>query len=60
MITAHRRPTGLTLSSLRSKAPGQCDGVHLAGDSVYFWPIYTAGELSMDQWRARMWFDTWI
>lgn len=27
---------------------------------VYFWPLYTAGELSMDQWRARMWFDTWI
>ncbi|MBB1242396.1 phospholipid carrier-dependent glycosyltransferase [Streptomyces durbertensis] len=27
---------------------------------VYFWPLYTAGELSVDEWRARMWFDTWI
>ncbi|WP_461029439.1 dolichyl-phosphate-mannose--protein mannosyltransferase, partial [Streptomyces sparsus] len=27
---------------------------------IYFWPIYTAEELTMDQWRARMWFDTWI
>ncbi|MCK1796833.1 phospholipid carrier-dependent glycosyltransferase [Streptomyces sp. XM4193] len=27
---------------------------------VYFWPLYTAGEISLDQWRARMWFDTWI
>lgn len=27
---------------------------------IYFWPIYTAQEISIDQWRARMWFDTWI
>ncbi|MEE1929466.1 phospholipid carrier-dependent glycosyltransferase [Streptomyces sp. TRM 70351] len=32
----------------------------VAWNFVYFWPLYTAGELSMDQWRARMWLSTWI
>ncbi|MFD5765605.1 dolichyl-phosphate-mannose--protein mannosyltransferase [Streptomyces sp. NPDC127049] len=27
---------------------------------IYFWPIYTATPIPMDQWRARMWLDTWI
>ncbi len=27
---------------------------------IYFWPIYTATPIPMDQWRSRMWLDTWI
>ncbi|MFB7828081.1 hypothetical protein [Streptomyces hydrogenans] len=27
---------------------------------IYFWPIYTATPIPMDQWRARMWLDTWV
>nr|WP_206325437.1 MULTISPECIES: phospholipid carrier-dependent glycosyltransferase [unclassified Streptomyces] len=27
---------------------------------IYFWPIYTATPIPLDQWRARMWLDTWI
>ncbi|MFF9475888.1 dolichyl-phosphate-mannose--protein mannosyltransferase [Streptomyces roseolus] len=27
---------------------------------IYFWPIYTATPIPMDEWRARMWLDTWI
>ncbi|WP_443072769.1 dolichyl-phosphate-mannose--protein mannosyltransferase [Streptomyces sp. WMMC897] len=27
---------------------------------VYFWPLYTGQELSMEEWRARMWLGTWI
>ncbi|MGW0120994.1 dolichyl-phosphate-mannose--protein mannosyltransferase [Streptomyces sp. NPDC003327] len=27
---------------------------------IYFWPIYTATPIPIDQWRARMWLDTWV
>ncbi|MDF9813663.1 dolichyl-phosphate-mannose-protein mannosyltransferase [Streptomyces sp. SPB162] len=27
---------------------------------IYFFPIYTGMPISMDAWRARMWFDSWI
>ncbi|MFI8323332.1 dolichyl-phosphate-mannose--protein mannosyltransferase [Streptomyces sp. NPDC085529] len=27
---------------------------------IYFWPIYTATPIPLDQWRARMWLDTWV
>ncbi|MFF7815757.1 dolichyl-phosphate-mannose--protein mannosyltransferase [Streptomyces sp. NPDC007945] len=27
---------------------------------IYFWPIYTATPIPMDEWRSRMWLDTWI
>lgn len=27
---------------------------------IYFWPLYTGQTIPMDQWRARMWLDTWV
>ncbi|WP_313897008.1 phospholipid carrier-dependent glycosyltransferase [Streptomyces sp. GC420] len=27
---------------------------------VYFYPIYTGLPLPMDEWRDRMWLDTWV
>ncbi|MFD0150113.1 phospholipid carrier-dependent glycosyltransferase [Streptomyces sp. NPDC055721] len=27
---------------------------------IYFWPIYTGTPIPIDQWRGRMWLDTWI
>ncbi|MFD5098410.1 dolichyl-phosphate-mannose--protein mannosyltransferase [Streptomyces albidochromogenes] len=27
---------------------------------VYFWPIYTGQTLPIDDWRDRIWFDTWV
>jgi dolichyl-phosphate-mannose--protein O-mannosyl transferase len=27
---------------------------------VYFYPLYTAQTIPMDEWRDRMWLDTWI
>ncbi|RFU88678.1 phospholipid carrier-dependent glycosyltransferase [Streptomyces triticagri] len=27
---------------------------------IYFWPIYTGQPIPIDQWRSRMWFDTWV
>ncbi|MFF3319257.1 dolichyl-phosphate-mannose--protein mannosyltransferase [Streptomyces sp. NPDC003035] len=27
---------------------------------IYFWPIYTGTAIPMDQWRNRMWLDTWV
>ncbi|MFB8175950.1 dolichyl-phosphate-mannose--protein mannosyltransferase [Streptomyces sp. NPDC055966] len=27
---------------------------------IYFWPLYTGTAIPIDQWRARMWLDTWV
>ncbi|MEV4946588.1 phospholipid carrier-dependent glycosyltransferase [Streptomyces sp. NPDC053755] len=27
---------------------------------IYFWPIYTGTSIPMDEWRNRMWLDTWV
>ncbi|MFJ4686356.1 dolichyl-phosphate-mannose--protein mannosyltransferase [Streptomyces sp. NPDC088789] len=27
---------------------------------IYFWPIYTGQAIPIDDWRARMWLDTWV
>ncbi|MFJ9702625.1 dolichyl-phosphate-mannose--protein mannosyltransferase [Streptomyces fradiae] len=27
---------------------------------IYFWPLFTGEAIPMDQWRARMWLDTWV
>ncbi|MGX1883181.1 dolichyl-phosphate-mannose--protein mannosyltransferase [Streptomyces sp. NPDC055287] len=27
---------------------------------IYFWPIYTGQTLPMDEWRNRIWLDTWV
>ncbi|WP_338672289.1 phospholipid carrier-dependent glycosyltransferase [Streptomyces sp. SCSIO 30461] len=27
---------------------------------IYFWPIYTGQSIPMDEWRNRMWMDTWV
>ncbi|MFF8385105.1 dolichyl-phosphate-mannose--protein mannosyltransferase [Streptomyces kanasensis] len=27
---------------------------------IYFWPLFTGETIPMDEWRARMWLDTWV
>ncbi|MGW0774661.1 dolichyl-phosphate-mannose--protein mannosyltransferase [Streptomyces sp. NPDC002835] len=27
---------------------------------IYFWPIYTGTPIPVDEWRGRMWLDTWV
>ncbi|WP_406455930.1 phospholipid carrier-dependent glycosyltransferase [Streptomyces sp. NBC_01622] len=27
---------------------------------IYFWPLYTGTSIPIDQWRSRMWLDTWV
>jgi dolichyl-phosphate-mannose--protein O-mannosyl transferase len=27
---------------------------------IYFWPIYTGTPIPIDEWRGRMWLDTWV
>jgi dolichyl-phosphate-mannose--protein O-mannosyl transferase len=29
-------------------------------DFIYFWPLYTGTAIPIDDWRARMWLDTWV
>ncbi|MGI5355707.1 hypothetical protein ACQI4E_10390 [Streptomyces sp. CA-252508] len=26
----------------------------------YFWPLYTGQSIPMEDWRDRMWLDTWV
>ncbi|MFE1781799.1 dolichyl-phosphate-mannose--protein mannosyltransferase [Streptomyces sp. NPDC059506] len=35
-------------------------GLLIAWNFAYFFPIYTGETIPMAEWRARMWFDTWI
>ncbi|MFE9096592.1 dolichyl-phosphate-mannose--protein mannosyltransferase [Streptomyces sp. NPDC007264] len=32
----------------------------IAWNFIYFWPIYTGTTIPIEQWRSRMWLDTWI
>ncbi|MET9897990.1 phospholipid carrier-dependent glycosyltransferase [Streptomyces sp. NPDC006446] len=32
----------------------------IAWNFIYFWPIYTGQAIPIDQWRSRMWLDTWV
>ncbi|MFJ3642498.1 dolichyl-phosphate-mannose--protein mannosyltransferase [Streptomyces sp. NPDC090108] len=32
----------------------------IAWNFIYFWPLYTGTAIPIDQWRARMWLDTWV
>ncbi|MES5821944.1 phospholipid carrier-dependent glycosyltransferase [Streptomyces sp. RG80] len=27
---------------------------------IYFWPLYTGTAIPIDDWRSRMWLDTWV
>ncbi|MGW4317966.1 dolichyl-phosphate-mannose--protein mannosyltransferase [Streptomyces sp. NPDC004684] len=27
---------------------------------IYFWPLYTGTAIPIEDWRARMWLDTWV
>ncbi|MFG3497890.1 dolichyl-phosphate-mannose--protein mannosyltransferase [Streptomyces sp. NPDC047928] len=27
---------------------------------IYFWPLFTGQAIPMDDWRGRMWLDTWV
>ncbi|MEW2571734.1 hypothetical protein [Streptomyces sp. NPDC047070] len=31
-----------------------------ARQNIHFWPIYTGQAILIDNWRARMWLDTWV
>ncbi|MEG8279384.1 dolichyl-phosphate-mannose--protein mannosyltransferase [Streptomyces sp. AHA2] len=32
----------------------------IAWNFVYFWPLYTGQAVPIDDWRSRMWLDTWV
>ncbi|MFF9626901.1 dolichyl-phosphate-mannose--protein mannosyltransferase [Streptomyces griseosporeus] len=32
----------------------------IAWNFIYFWPIYTGTAIPIDDWRSRMWLDTWV
>ncbi|MFJ5265974.1 dolichyl-phosphate-mannose--protein mannosyltransferase [Streptomyces sp. NPDC088387] len=32
----------------------------IAWNFIYFWPIYTGRAIPIDDWRSRMWLDTWV
>ena len=50
------------------RAPPRCGARWRAGalvllivwNFIYFFPIYTGQTIPNDDWRARMWLDTWV
>ncbi|MFF4017999.1 dolichyl-phosphate-mannose--protein mannosyltransferase [Streptomyces sp. NPDC001843] len=32
----------------------------IAWNFIYFWPLYTGTAIPIDDWRSRMWIDTWV
>ncbi|MFG2943722.1 dolichyl-phosphate-mannose--protein mannosyltransferase [Streptomyces adustus] len=32
----------------------------IAWNFIYFWPLYTGQAVPIDDWRSRMWLDTWV
>ncbi|MFR9795941.1 dolichyl-phosphate-mannose--protein mannosyltransferase [Streptomyces sp. MS06] len=32
----------------------------IAWNFIYFWPLYTGTSIPLDDWRSRMWLDTWV
>jgi dolichyl-phosphate-mannose--protein O-mannosyl transferase len=50
--TAQRRRTGAIVAGLLVVA--------IIGCFAYFYPIYTAEQIPMSAWRARMWWTSWI
>jgi dolichyl-phosphate-mannose--protein O-mannosyl transferase len=32
----------------------------IAWNFIYFWPLYTGTSIPIEQWRSRMWLDTWV
>ncbi|MDT9696757.1 phospholipid carrier-dependent glycosyltransferase [Streptomyces sp. P17] len=32
----------------------------IAWNFIYFWPLFTGTAIPIDDWRSRMWLDTWV
>ncbi|CAM5438657.1 Dolichyl-phosphate-mannose--protein mannosyltransferase OS=Streptomyces alboniger OX=132473 GN=CP975_14520 PE=3 SV=1 [Streptomyces alboniger] len=32
----------------------------IAWNFIYFWPLFTGTTIPIDEWRSRMWLDTWV
>jgi dolichyl-phosphate-mannose--protein O-mannosyl transferase len=47
-------------ASRRCKRPAQAPEALAAAQFIYFWPLYTGTAIPIDDWRARMWLDTWV
>ncbi|MUT88639.1 hypothetical protein GOL98_03460 [Streptomyces sp. Z38] len=52
--------TGASLVAHHGHHPigGQVEEAH--SNFIYFWPIYTGTPIPIDDWRSRMWLDTWV
>jgi dolichyl-phosphate-mannose--protein O-mannosyl transferase len=45
---------------MRSNFPGQGLTRTDLANFIYFWPLYTGQAIPIDDWRSRMWLDTWV
>ncbi|KUL70290.1 dolichyl-phosphate-mannose--protein mannosyltransferase [Streptomyces sp. NRRL WC-3605] len=32
----------------------------IAWNFIYFWPLHTGTSIPIDEWRSRMWLDSWV
>jgi hypothetical protein len=60
MITAQRRPTEADAALKPGIHAVQATTGPRCANFIYFWPLYTGTAIPIDDWRARMWLDTWV
>lgn len=60
MITAPRRPQGHDTAQGSRNRPGQAPALSKRANFIYFWPLYTGTAIPIEDWRSRMWLDTWV
>jgi hypothetical protein len=60
MITAQGRPKPPDPAPARDERPGRGPTGPDHTDFIYFWPIYTGTPVPIEDWRSRMWLDTWV
>ncbi|WP_406307635.1 hypothetical protein OHA61_22860 [Streptomyces sp. NBC_00885] len=42
------------------EATGQGYGHTKRRDFIYFYPLYTGTPIPVEDWRNRMWLDSWV
>ncbi|HYH28266.1 MAG TPA: phospholipid carrier-dependent glycosyltransferase [Actinomycetota bacterium] len=60
LTAAARSVSAMKLGTRRLVAPAALIVVLGVLAFAFFWPVLTANTLSLDDWRARIWFSSWV
>ncbi|MFF8832567.1 dolichyl-phosphate-mannose--protein mannosyltransferase [Streptomyces sp. NPDC015131] len=64
MIGAMLGPPGTDAAAERRRTAGAVGAgvlvLLIVWNFIYFWPLFTGEAIPMEDWRDRMWLDTWV